>query len=236
MLRTVSSLTLTTIVLSSTIGCSASTTSGSLANNHNTGQIVDSESKAKSLDSTPKMETSNYSRLELAVYEDAVRAFKEFKESHPEEKIYGLSVCTDNDGLGFYIAANTLEGCLRIENKGRKVPRKLADLKPSDLFYNPGDWELKRDTNLSSFKILDQIWNEKNSETKTNKKSQVFQALVSGLKKFDSDGYFTGTASRDEMVLMVWIHDPDHPEWVVRWTRELNPPRAFAMFKEGYPF
>ncbi len=40
-----------------------------------------------------------------------------------------------------------------------------------------------------------------------------------------------GPLPRDEMVLMLWGDDPDHPECVIEWARELNPPMELARFQ-----
>lgn len=174
--------------------------------------------------------------LAEAVCRDATKAFASLAAARPGERVYGLALCIDNGAQSFYIMGNTLEGCLEKENRGRAKPFELAQLTPGDFLYSPADWifaaNIREDT---SSPVMERIWKTSNGVTEGTE-LRIHRAIVAGLKKFDASGVFRGGLPRDRMVLTLWENDPDHPQWVIQWAKELNPPQAFEWFCEGYPY
>jgi hypothetical protein len=179
----------------------------------------------------------NFAALEDAVCKDATRVFAALTKARPGERIYGFAFCADDDGMSFYVMGETMEGRLAHENRNRTEPFALEALKPTDFFYSPADWTFSDPgTCRSSLAIMEAIWSASPEGEFEETQAKVLRAIVNGLKRFDASGAFAGAMPRDAMVLTLWITDPSHPEWVLQWARELNPPQAFAWFEAGYPY
>src|SRR5436189_206821 len=52
--------------------------------------------------------------------------------------------------------------------------------------------------------------------------SVCLRGMVEGLKRFEERGGFTSSVPREQRLLLLWVNDSEHPEWMCEWAAELN--------------
>lgn len=163
--------------------------------------------------------------LEAAVCADCIRIFARVNKQRSGESVFGFAACSVEDACPPYYMCDTLEA----HNDGDEKVRP-EDIVRYSLLGSPPDWVYQDPCQgLVSEPIIGGILRARMSfEARAAK---VFREIVNGLKKFDASGAFKGKLPREDMTLLLWIHDTSNPEWVLQWAKELNPPRSFERFK-----
>jgi hypothetical protein len=178
-----------------------------------------------SLPAKPEIERA-VEEIAAAVVEDVAASYARLLEEHRPAEVSAFVLCTNDDGIPPYAMA-------ALSSEFRIVDGQARD------DFNPADWSWN-DTGGSfrSGEIIDRILNSE-EVAPDSLKGWYLRACVSlrgmleGLKRFHAGGHFKSELPRDEMLLLLWIHDSEHRKWMVEWVRELNPPAAADWFKKA---
>ena len=152
------------------------------------------------MDVVIRMLGGDYVRLAEAVVENCRRALAQVHEERPEDQLYGLALCIDNDATSIYIMANTLEGLLEATNADRPAENHLAldEVTSDDLIGYPYGWVVNLESGLESNQVMSAIWEKQSDERYYDEtRLNVYKAIVSGLQELDKLGEFSGKLSRD---------------------------------------
>ncbi|OAI54126.1 hypothetical protein AYO47_03490 [Planctomyces sp. SCGC AG-212-M04] len=110
----------------------------------------------------------------------------------------------------------------------------------ADLDIHPPDWPwTDPGGSFASGEIIDRILNSgeaipEDPDDELNvwqlRSSVCLRGMVEGLKRFEERGGFTSSVPREQRLLLLWVNDSEHPEWMSEWAAELNPSTAAESF------
>lgn len=166
------------------------------------------------------------SGLADAVAADVAEAFGRFAADRGDDSIVALALCTVEDAASPYIMGATSDDIGPIEGAEETW---RAD---------PADWSWNDEGNEYRYeKIIDGILSDEGRPFE-KRAEEVFQGIVDGLKKFTASGKFKAKLPRDQMLLILWINDPDakHAKSVMKWVGQINPDAVSQWFCEVYPY
>jgi hypothetical protein len=179
----------------------------------------------------------------------------------PRDSFYGLAVCPDSEVRSFYWMANSVESLQTkaeqwLATNRREHPEQDTTMEQAlDLHrFEVADWHFHEDSlpkDASDCREANQLYREATgalTEALATYRGSWFrsalgvrvlclEAIVEGLKRFDSGYQWAPKIDRNQFVLLVVFPAPDGPEQVkaARWmARKLNPPQSFATFNVGY--
>jgi hypothetical protein len=170
---------------------------------------------------------SGGSRLADAVAADAAEAFARFVAAHGEKTIIALALCSVDDAAPPYIMGATLEDDIG--------PIKGTDdtwrADPADWLWSDGDQPYRCGW------IIGEIL-EDESRSFEKRAADIFQGIVAGLNKFDASGQLKGKLPRAEMLLVLWINDPNerNAQSVMKWVGEMNPEPVSQWLNAVYSY
>ena len=155
---------------------------------------------------------------------------------HPNETFYGIATCHESDTCSCYLAARSEEAIAReLEQRSATSGVPVEELS-YDRYWVP-EWEFE-DSSAFVMSLHDQIWEaaDKQGIDYFVAKRSVFDAYVTGLKLFESQGGIK-KYDREKFILIPWVHDPgDENTWVLEAVQELNPASVSADFAENYGY
>jgi hypothetical protein len=166
------------------------------------------------------------SRLVDAVAADAAEAFARFGAARGDDTIVALALCSVDDAASPYIMGATLEDIGPI--KGTEDTWRA----------DPADWSWSDGGNRYRFdKIIGEILEDERRPFE-KRADEIFQGIVDGLKKFDASGKFKGKLPRDQMLLVLWINDPndENAKSVMKWVGQMNPKPVSQWFNAVYSY
>ncbi|MCA9074590.1 MAG: DUF4303 domain-containing protein [Planctomycetaceae bacterium] len=179
------------------------------------------------------------------------------------EQLYGLSFCPNDDVTSFYWMANTTEALQRRAEKwqsriAEEHPDTTLTVQDSvdEFRFEPPDWSISESAFRErgrkfrkAIKLCDhanapigRIWRKFQANCKDSAdviaycplvQKQLLDAMVDGLKKFDSNFDWSRVGGRDQFILLVFIPD-GNPELVRDMARRLNPPPVWEQFAASY--
>jgi hypothetical protein len=118
----------------------------------------------------------------------------------------------------------------------------LEDIEPiratESTLRDPPDWSWSDGATPYRFDALSAAILEDESRPFEDRADEIFRGIVDGLKKFDASGKFLGKLPRDQMLLLLWINDPDdeNAQPVMRWVAEMNPKPVSEWFNAVYQY
>ena len=166
------------------------------------------------------------SQLADAVAADAADAFARFVAERGADSIVALAVCTVEDAVPPYFMGATLDDLGPIEG--------TEDTWNAD----PADWSWNDEGNRYRCVSIISEMLENLPDSSEEHGRDIFEGLVEGLKKFDASGKFKGLLPREQMLLVLWIHDPAdfNSTAVMKWVEQMNPKPVAKWFKAVYPY
>ena len=179
----------------------------------------------------------------------------------PDDSFYGLALCPDSAVRSFYWMANSNQSRQKkperwLATSLRKHPEQQATIEQAlDQYrFEVADWQFHEDSlpkdapdyreanqlYLKATGALTEVWEAyRGSWIRSNLGVRMLclDAIVDGLKLFDSGYAWAPGIERNRFALLVVFPAPDGPEEVqeaCRMARKLNPPESFAAFRAGY--
>lgn len=172
--------------------------------------------------------------LAEAVFRDASQLFDRFSKAHRKDQINGFAFVTVEDAVGPYVMGTSLEDSFG------PIGAEITDDDPCGGFNSePGDWYWNGEgADMLCHTVIEAIHADtKTLKTHDQRARLVFQGIIAGLKKFDQSGLFRGKLPREQMLLMMWVHDPSETaDIVMKGVREVNPPAVSKWFDSVYPY
>ncbi|QOV89055.1 DUF4303 domain-containing protein [Humisphaera borealis] len=173
-----------------------------------------------------KDRSSIRTHLAEQVAREVADAFERFALARKGETITALALCSVDDAVPPYGMGGTLSNIGPITGK------------QSTWHADPADWSWADPVRCYDFEeIIGEILDDNNRPFE-ERAEDIFEGMVGGLKRFDGSGKFRGTLPREQMLLMLWIHDPlpINSARVMRWVAQLNPPAVSQWFNAVYPY
>jgi len=166
------------------------------------------------------------SRLADAVAADAEDAFARFVAARSADSIVALALCSVDDAVTPYIMGATLNDIGPIQGTERTW---RAD---------PADWSWSDEGNKYRCDAFIAEMHKHQPDSFEEHGRDIFEGIVEGLKKFDASGRFQGKLPREQMLLLLWIHDPakHNARGVMKWVEQMNPKPVAEWFNAVYSY
>ena len=173
---------------------------------------------------TRKPSASN--RLADAVAADVADAFDRFVAARGESTVVALALCTVDDAVPPHIM-----GAVRGD---------MTDVGGSDdtMGSEPADWSWNDDGHRYRYEAIIAEMLENQPGSFEDHGRDIFAGIAEGLRRFDGSGHFKGELARDQMLLVLWIHDPaeHNAKAVMDWAEKTNSKSVAKWFRQVYSY
>jgi hypothetical protein len=173
--------------------------------------------------------------LAEAIAAAARNAFSEWRQAHPDERLFALALSTIDDALYVSASVNTEESHTRTLEKNRVLPGS-----PEALYYKWGPWDWEYEYIVPShFKTVDKsvkaMYEAMHKTEFTAFRERVLESMIEALVLLRAANAIPGASDGRPVVLFATIYDSaDANELQLRSALAANPKDSLSDFLSSF--